>query len=315
VVLLGNGLSYTNRNYLFVGILSNSSFKREKTAQLQRKDRQVKLVASFMNFPTSREKVLNDGDTTIGIIPEICLISHFQVGTWQMLYRPAETGNVKRWGLTVMVPNSSWLRNGIFQEKGTSLPVNGFGRILPWKIKEISESALSLQLDSSAFTRQSYPYEFTYTVSIEADNHTLTYILTMENHSEETMPIAPGFQCFFSIAQEQKSKLVTEGLEGFSAEDFNWIERIPDNFFPFSHDAKILVPGRGALAIKEILENEKYSLRNMRVWSEPPSRPDHDFVCFEVTVGREDSLNRPSDRLMIEPNNLHTIALQFRTEL
>jgi hypothetical protein len=67
------------------------------------------LMADFMNFPTPRERVLTRGNTLIGVIPELCLVSHFQVDSWQVLYRPAETGNVKRWGLPLMIPNFSRL--------------------------------------------------------------------------------------------------------------------------------------------------------------------------------------------------------------
>src|SRR5258708_33863409 len=56
------------------------------------------LMADFMNFPMPRERVLRSGNTVVGVIPDICLISHFQVGSWQVLYRPAVPGNVKRWG-------------------------------------------------------------------------------------------------------------------------------------------------------------------------------------------------------------------------
>jgi galactose mutarotase-like enzyme len=93
-------------------------------------------MADFMNFPTARERVLSSGNTTIGIIPELCLVSHFQVGPWQVLYRPVETGNVERWGLPLMIPNFSRLKDGIFQEKHTSLPIHGFGRHLPWTVIE-----------------------------------------------------------------------------------------------------------------------------------------------------------------------------------
>ncbi len=34
-------------------------------------------MADFMNFPTPREHVLSHGDTRIGVIPELCLVSHF----------------------------------------------------------------------------------------------------------------------------------------------------------------------------------------------------------------------------------------------
>src|SRR6202790_5804520 len=110
-------------------------------------------MADFMHFPTEREKVVTFGETTIGIIPAICLVAHFQVGSWQVLYRPDETGNVKRWGMPLMIPNFSRLKDGIFQEKGTSLPIHGFGRTMPWTVTKISETALTMQLSSSDATR------------------------------------------------------------------------------------------------------------------------------------------------------------------
>ncbi len=269
-------------------------------------------MANFMNFPTSRERVLTYGDTTIGIIPDICLVSHFQVGAWRVLYRPDETGNVKRWGLPLMIPNFSRLKDGMFREKGTSLPIHGFGRNLPWTVTQMSEAALSMQLSSSDATRAIYPYQSTFEASIEAGEETLTYTLTMENHSEESMPIAPGFHPYFTVAQEKKSALVTDGPAGFAVQDFDWVEHIPDNPYPFSHRVYIEIPGGGALTIEELAQNGEYALRNMQVWSEPPSKPDHEFVCFEPTVGSEDALNRPADRLTTEAGQSRRIVLVLR---
>src|SRR5438067_13331501 len=144
-------------------------------------------MANFMNFPTPREHVLTSGDTTIGVIPELCLVSHFQVGSWQVLYRPSETGNVKRWGLPLMIPNFSRLKDGIFKEKGTTLPIHGFGRNLPWTVIEMEDTNLAMQLTSSDATRTGYPYEIIFTVNIVVGDETLTYTLTMENQSDEEM--------------------------------------------------------------------------------------------------------------------------------
>ncbi|HEU0001109.1 MAG TPA: hypothetical protein VFQ36_09435 [Ktedonobacteraceae bacterium] len=270
-------------------------------------------MAEFMNFPTPRERTLRYGDTTIGIIPDICLVSHFQVGVWRVLYRPDETGNVKRWGLPLMIPNFSRLKDGIFQEKGTSLPIHGFGRTMPWTVTQTSEAALTMQLSSSDATRADYPYEFIFTASIESGEGTLTYTLTMENRSQENMLIAPGFHPYFAVAQQQKSALVTDGPPGFAVQNFDWIEHIPDNPYPFEHTVHIELPG-GALTIEELPQDGEYGLRNMQVWSEPPSRPDHDFVCFEPTVGSEDALNRPADRLTIEAGQLRRIVLLLRAK-
>ncbi len=122
-------------------------------------------MVDFMSFPTPREHILTCGNTIIGMIPDLCLITHFQVGSWPILYRPTQTGNIKRWGIPLMIPNFSRLNNGIFQEKGTTLPIHGFGRILPWTTIEKDSNHLIIQLSSSDATFASYPYEFTCTKS------------------------------------------------------------------------------------------------------------------------------------------------------
>lgn len=268
-------------------------------------------MAQFMDFPTARERVLTSGNTTVGVISDICLVSHFQVGSWRVLYRPQETGNVKRWGLPLMIPNFSRLKDGIFKEKGTTLPVHGFGRILPWTLAEIGPSHLAMHLNSSEATRADYPYEFTFTAHIEVGEGTLIYSLTMENRGDEAMPIAPGFHPYFTAAQQQKAQLITDGPPGFKVSDFDWVEHIPDNAYPFPHRVDIQFPGYGTLTIAELPQEGSYTLANMQVWSEPPAKPDHAFVCFEPTVGSEDALNRPADRLMIAPHSSRRIVLQL----
>jgi galactose mutarotase-like enzyme len=268
-------------------------------------------MADFMLFPTPRERVLTAGNTKIGVIPEICLVSHFQVGSWEVLYRPSETGNVKRWGMPLMIPNFSRLKNGIFQEKGTSLPIHGFGRDLPWTVIEQDEARLSMQLRSSDSTRQTYPYEFTFTSSIVAEEGSLTYTLRMENRSGETMPIAPGFHPYIAVARQDKARLMSDGPAGFAVGDFDWVTRIPDNSYPFPHHVSIQVPGGGTVTMAELPVDNRYVLANMQLWSEPPSRPDCDFVCFEPTVGSEDALNRPADRLNIAPYGQQELVLQL----
>lgn len=269
-------------------------------------------MADFMRFPTAREHVLKHRDTTIGIIPEICLITHFQVHSWDILYRPMKTGNVKRWGMPLMIPNFSRLNNGIFHEKGTRLPIHGFGRILPWTTIQEDSTNLVIQLSNSEATSGSYPYEFTFKAHVSVEEGTLSYTLTMENHSNENMPIAPGFHPYFSVAQSAKKNIRAEGLAGFEATAFDWIDHIPDNAYPFHQQVSLQFPGRGTLIIAEFPQNDQYALKNMQVWSEPPAKPDHDFVCFEPTVGSEDALNRPADRLDIDQHSSRKFVLQLR---
>ncbi len=271
-------------------------------------------MATFMNFPTPREHVLTHDNTTIGIIPELCLVSHFQVGSWPILYRPAETGNVKRWGIPLMIPNFALLKDGIFQEKGTTLPMHGFGRNLPWTTLARDETSISIQLLSSDATRPHYPYEFAFTATIAVGAGTLTYTLTMENRSAEVMPIAPGFHPYFAIAQQQKQHIVADGPTGFAVNAFDWDTNPPNNPYPFPHTVTLEFPHAGRLTIAELPVLDKYSLATMQVWTEPPSAPDHDFVCFEPVVASADGLNRPQDRLNIPAHSSHQIVLQLTAQ-
>lgn len=279
------------------------------------KGRAIHTMATFMNFPTPREHVLTHGDTRIGVIPEICLVSQFQVGSWEVLYRPAETGNVKRWGMPLMIPNFSRLKDGIFQEKETTLPIHGFGRTMPWSVIEQNNSSITIQLNSSDATRPHYPYEFTFTAQITAGEGSLTYTLTMENRNDEVMPIAPGFHPYFTVAQSNKSRIETNGPPGFAVSAFQWDTQPPDNPYPFPHSVTVQIPGHGTLAIAELPSNDHYSLSTMQVWSEAVTAPDHAFVCFEPVVTSEDGLNRPADRLNIPPRSSQQIILQFIAQL
>jgi len=268
-------------------------------------------MATSMHFPLPREHVLTSGNTTIGVIPALSLVSHFQVGSWQVLYRPIETGNIERWGLPLMIPNFSRLKDGIFKEKGTTLPIHGFGRSLPWTVIEQGPTLMSMQLTSNSATRRNYPYDFTFTATIEAFEEILRYTLTMENRSNEVMPIAPGFHPYFAAAQQDKAKLVVDGLPGFEAAAFDWATNPPDNPYPFPHHVAIQFPNRGTLAIAERPSDAQYLLANMQVWTEPMSAPDHEFVCFEPAVSSEDALNRPADRLNMAPHSSQQIVSQL----
>ncbi len=271
-------------------------------------------MAEFTNFPQPREHVLRAGNTTIAVIPEICLVSHFQVAGWPVLYRAAETGNVKRWGLPLMIPNFSRLRDGIFQEKGTTLPMHGFGRTLPWTVTQQEEQSISIQLNSNDATRAQYPYEFTFTVDVEAAEGTLTYMLTMENRGDEVMPIAPGFHPYFTVAQQDKARIITDGPTGFAVRDVQWDTQPPDKPYPFPHHVTVQMPNYGTLTIAELPHAGRYALAIMQVWSESASAPDHNFVCFEPVVASEDGLNRPADRLNIAPHSSQQIILQLTAE-
>ena len=119
-----------------------------------------------------------------------------------------------------MIPKFSRLKDGIFKEKGTTLPIHGFGRSLPWTVIEQASSHISMQLNKQQLRPGYYPFDFTFTATIVADEEMLTYTLMMENPSDEVMPIAPGFHPYFAVKQRDKAKLVVDGLSRFSGRCF-----------------------------------------------------------------------------------------------
>jgi galactose mutarotase-like enzyme len=133
----------------------------------------------------------------------------------------------------------------------------------------------------------------------------------MENHSNEVMPIAPGFHPYFAIAQHDKAHIVTDGLVDFSADQIQWDTHPPDNAYPFPHQVTVAIPRRGTLIINEQPWNNQNSLKTMQIWSEPASAPDHAFVCFEPVVASANGLNRPQDRLNIAALSAHQIIWQL----
>ncbi|BCL82652.1 aldose 1-epimerase [Ktedonobacteria bacterium brp13] len=259
------------------------------------------------------EIILTHGKTQLGVIPEICLVSRFQVADWPVLYRPPETGNIRRWGIPLMIPNFSRLKNGLFVEKNTHLPVHGFGRELPWTITGQDTASITLQLTSNEQTRPQYPYEFTFTAQIAVTAETLLYTLSMENRNDVVMPIAPGFHPYFSVAQQDKPRIVVHGLEIDPAR-IDWDTQPPNDPYPFPHHVSLEIPQHGVITIEEKPIDNHYSLTTMQVWSEPVSAPDHNFVCFEPVVTSEDGLNRPADRLNIPPQTTHTLQLEINVK-
>ena len=105
-----------------------------------------------------------------------------------------------------------------------------------------------------------------------------------------------------------------EALALIEAQTFDWVEQIPDNPYPFPHYVTLQFPGSGTLTVAEVPQSGHYALSNMQVWSEPPAKPDHDFICFEPSVGSEDALNRPADRLNIDQHSSTQIVLQLQAK-
>ena len=76
-----------------------------------------------------------------------------------------------------MIPNFSRLKDGLFIEKHTHLPMHGFGRDMPWTILEQDQSSITIQLTDNELTYAQYPYKFAFTAQVVVNEGTLLYTL------------------------------------------------------------------------------------------------------------------------------------------
>ena len=80
-----------------------------------------------------------------------------------------------------------------WQEVEREMPPHGFARRLPWKVREVSNDAVTLVLDANQLTRECYPFEFRLTLCYELRDGALASRLVVENLGDRPMPFSTGF--------------------------------------------------------------------------------------------------------------------------
>lgn len=263
------------------------------------------------------EVVLNckDGEkeVTLCVVPSKCLISGFRVNTWDVLYRPTETGNLGRCGIPLMLPNFGSLKDDLFTECNTTLPSHGFGRRKEWTLESTTETGVVLSLQEDDETMKDYPFKFKFSVKVDIDakNNQLNYVLSIQNkETEKVMPIQPGLHPYFTCACDQKTHITSEGLEGFDGTKFEWKTKqtCPNYNCKYEKTATVNMPQLGEIEL--INEDKKYT--RMQIWSEPETAADKNFVCFEPITYAANGLNDKTTRLNLQPQETVQITCSIR---
>lgn len=253
-----------------------------------------------------------DGKTTVCAIPEMCLVTQFRVGDWDVLYRPTKTMNMGRAGIPLMIPCFGGLAEGTFKETNTKIESHGFGRRSTWTLAHKDSSSLRMELKDDEKTHQMYPFHFKFSVEVKVEQNKLIYSLTMENlEKDKELPVQPGLHPYFTCPFDKKCQVQVKGMDSFKATDFDWRTTTPNNNYPFSKEAAFAIPGLGECCIKEVPTSDDYAYKRLQVWSEPEGAKDYEFICFEPVVWGADGLNNPHTRLNIQPHSSRTIKLEF----
>lgn len=254
--------------------------------------------------------VIESFNARIGVNPEGGYVTSWQVrnpdGNFEdILYVGSR---IKRTGIPILFPN--------YGNSGGEVTTHGFGRDSIWTTEYTpgsNKAIMTLNTDAiSDEAKSTYPYEFETTIEVKvAENGSLLYSLKVKNLGDKDMPITPGLHPYFAIPHGDKTKVETEGIEGFDATSFDWDTNPPDNAYDFSGKAVIKMPKK-QIVIEDITPKGRV-VGKMVVWSQAPEESDYNFTCFEPVTKDENSL--ANDPILVPAGSEWNMNLRFSAML
>lgn len=252
---------------------------------------------------TGPELTLTKGTTQAFVRPsEGAIVSRFRVEDTDVLFQDqfvqTNKGPRRRGGNPILFPNAGPLpkENEVFP----NLPQHGFARDKAWKIKDISADGdfAILALTSDEETKTLFSYDFELELRISVDNGKLTQELSVTNHSEAAMPVAPGFHPYFLVPIEKRGEIITN-IFGFNPREFDW-----NSSLDFSRQVfvSLEVPGSGEISIESSDEFQK-----LIVWSEP-ERP---HLCIEPWTRGVGAIINPQERIEIQAGKTANFSIEI----
>jgi|GEM_PF-1054627 galactose mutarotase-like enzyme len=232
----------------------------------------------------------------------------------------------RRSGVPILFPFANPLESGIFNISGKQIPQHGFGRDSTWKLKEVSESSITINLtnnDISEEMQAAYPFQFEVTIKVdmnEADN--LKYTMEVINLGEQNLPIAPGLHPYFPIQHEHKKdlKIISPTNEStnnelsdveedilFDGKAIDWDKNTNGYFNKFQNQAEIIFQNNKKITITEL--GEKSEFQNLVVWSQNLEEKDYNFVCIEPFTRGTNAIN--DHPILVQPGKTWATTLQF----
>lgn len=250
---------------------------------------------------SQKEILLKSGDTEARVLPDGAMIKSFKVGGTDILFPDqniqTEKGLKRRGGIPLLWPQAGPLtqESDVFK-----LAQHGFARDLEWEVKNVDEDnkAVTLKLNSSEKTKQIFPYNFELEYTITVFEGTLRAELKVNNQSEESLPMAPGFHPYFLVPAEEKSSITTN-IEGFNPGEYDWKTPLD---YEMPHPTTI----EYSIGVIEIQASPE--LKTLMVWSEP----DRDHVCFEPWTGGVNALLDSDKRLEVVPDESPTLFIEIK---
>ncbi len=137
------------------------------------------------------------------------IIISLKIKNQELLYMEEETlfdwqKNV-RGGIPILFPNAGPINGNEFPK----LKQHGFGRLLEWKMEEITKSKFSETLISNDVSKEIYPYDFKLTMAGEIENDgSISIVQNITNlEKDKSMPISMGLHPYFKVPNAEKKNI------------------------------------------------------------------------------------------------------------
>ncbi|VEP16077.1 Galactose mutarotase-like enzyme [Hyella patelloides LEGE 07179] len=164
-----------------------------------------------------------EAKSQIEVVPERGgIITRWRINDREILYldeeRYADPTKTVRGGVPILFPICGNLPYDTFNYQGESykLVQHGFGRRIPWKVRETNNSncaSITITLESDQETLRVYPFEFAVSYTYELRGNSVKISQTYTNNSEVEMPFSAGFHPYFQIGDKQKLEVEIPGTE------------------------------------------------------------------------------------------------------
>ncbi|GMA60511.1 aldose epimerase [Alicyclobacillus fastidiosus] len=212
-----------------------------------------------------------------------------------------------RGGIPILFPIAGQLEGGKYTLDGQSLTManHGVARTSAWTVRGVSEEAsrgaITLQLESSPVTRQSYPFDFELLFDFVLENETFTIDQRYRNRSDQPMPMYAGFHPYFRSAQK-KLHYITDASKYLDYNDMNVYEF--DGVVDMERRVESIVfldatKPRIAFEVPEASIELSYGseFKYVVLWSVA----GRDFICVEPWMAKNQAFNTGEGLVYVEP--------------
>jgi galactose mutarotase-like enzyme len=222
----------------------------------------------------------------------------------------------------------------LYNNKIYNLPRHGFARNQIFKVIEQTATAILFSIESSAETKEIYPFDFELQIGYTLEDKTLKVSYKVINKNDFDLPFSIGGHPAFSLTQPFKNYSLAfehnEILNNYSlvnellTNDFETIElknkKLPLTYSLFEKDALIFKTLRSKSVT--ILENDKPYLKvsfndfsSLGLWT----KINAPFLCIEPWLGYADNQNFDGDFAnkegIINLNKKNTLKTEYTIEI